>query len=228
MSAHDTVAIRGAVDARVQQIGVHEVLRVGDRVRARTQLTVGQLLTGDGTGGDHAVTSRGRIGLAPPRLIKATRVALAITTTRATKTILRRVASATATTTAGAATAATAATGTPTAAAATATATGSVGFADFFVYALWIHCGQRIKILHYRRNVGRPVVYGREDAGTSLFALGVCLCFDGVDVCGTGGDTHRTNGETAAGIAGRDKNNRVVSHRCRGRIEELIFDRLAF
>jgi len=58
--------------------------------------------------------------------------------------------------------------------------------------------------------------------------LDVRLGLDSVNVGGTGGDTHRTNGEPAAGNAGRDENNRVVSHRCRGRIKELIFDRLAF
>ena len=89
MSAYDAVAIRRTVNPRVQQVGVHEVLRVSDRVRARTQLTVRELLGGDSTRGDHAVTSRSRVSLAPPRLIKATRITLTITTTLATKTILR-------------------------------------------------------------------------------------------------------------------------------------------
>ena len=91
MSAYDAVAIRCTVNPRVQQVGVHEVLRIRDRVRARSQLTVGQLLPGDGTRGDHAVTSRSRVGLAPPRLIKATRITLTITTTLTAKTVLRRI-----------------------------------------------------------------------------------------------------------------------------------------
>ncbi|PKY64405.1 hypothetical protein CYJ22_06250 [Schaalia odontolytica] len=91
VAADDAVAIRGAVDARVEQVGVHEVLRVSDRVRARTQLAVRQLLLGDGSRGDHAVTSSSRIGLTPPRLIEAARVALTVTASLTTKTILRRI-----------------------------------------------------------------------------------------------------------------------------------------
>ena len=38
MPANDAVCVPVSVDARVQQVHVHEILRVRDRIRARTSL----------------------------------------------------------------------------------------------------------------------------------------------------------------------------------------------
>ena len=43
MPANDAVCVTVSVDARVQQVHVHEILRVSDRIRARTYFSLREI-----------------------------------------------------------------------------------------------------------------------------------------------------------------------------------------
>ena len=74
MTTHHTVTIRRAIDPRVQQIRVHQILRIRDRIRPRPHLTIGKLPGRKRARSDRPVAGRGRIRFAQPRLIKPTRI----------------------------------------------------------------------------------------------------------------------------------------------------------
>ena len=74
VTTDDTVAVGRAVHARVQQVRVHKVLRVRDRIRARPGLAVGRLLGGHSPRRNNTVVRRRCVRLTPPRLIKTTRI----------------------------------------------------------------------------------------------------------------------------------------------------------
>ena len=50
MTADDPVRVPITVDSGVQQVHVHEILRVGDGVRPRSEVALGQVPVGDTRG----------------------------------------------------------------------------------------------------------------------------------------------------------------------------------
>ena len=74
VAANNTVAVGGAVDARVQQIPAHQLLGIRDGVGTRAELSVGKLARLHGTRRHNAATGCCRVGLAPPRLVETSGV----------------------------------------------------------------------------------------------------------------------------------------------------------
>ena len=58
VTTNDAVRVPVTVDARVQQVDVHQVLRIGDGVQAGTRLSFGDVLVGNTLRGHDAVTDR--------------------------------------------------------------------------------------------------------------------------------------------------------------------------
>ena len=55
MTADDAVRVPVAVHARVQQVDIHQILRIGDGVQAGTRLSFGDVLVGNALRGHDAV-----------------------------------------------------------------------------------------------------------------------------------------------------------------------------
>ena len=47
VTANDTVRVTVTVDARVQQVDIHQILRIGDGVQAGSGLSLGDILVGN-------------------------------------------------------------------------------------------------------------------------------------------------------------------------------------
>ena len=58
VTTDDAVRVTVTVDTRVQQIDIHQVLRIGDGVQAGTRLSFGDVLVGYALRGHDAVTNR--------------------------------------------------------------------------------------------------------------------------------------------------------------------------
>ena len=58
VTANDAVRVPVTVDARVQQVDVHQVLRIGDGVQAGSKLSFGDVLVGNTLRGHDAVADR--------------------------------------------------------------------------------------------------------------------------------------------------------------------------